>query len=287
MVGLANASAYAKCGQLVITSGNGKQSVDTVTVTVGGKAPTYVNPTLGPLTPTGSGAIQQAIDAAEPGDLIIVPPGTYFEMLLMWKPVRLQGVGASSSVIDAKTQPAGKLDPWRHQVNCLFGLAINGAPISSTNPFDPTPGSSTYTPLTCGSTNGTAWFGFSGASSNPQVDRLPMEGIVGWDTSVNGNLAQLLQEPSLMGAYEGAGITVLSKGVDTHGAAGYYGQGTSESAFPTGTTVLTAANCGQNTAHAVNPNPSNFQCNPSSIDGLTITDASQGGGGIFVHAWGA
>jgi len=26
--------------------------------------------------------------------------------------------------------------------------------------------------------------------------------------------------------------------------------------------------------------------NPSSIDGLGITDSSQGGGGIFVHGWG-
>ncbi len=32
--------------------------------------------------------------------------------------------------------------------------------------------------------------------------------------------------------------------------------------------------------------PSNFQCNPSSIDGLGIRNSSQGGGGIFVHAWG-
>ena len=44
-------------------------------------------------------------------------------MLLMWKPVRLQGVGAASSIINANTHPAGKLDPWRAQVNCLFGLA--------------------------------------------------------------------------------------------------------------------------------------------------------------------
>jgi len=27
-------------------------------------------------------------------------------------------------------------------------------------------------------------------------------------------------------------------------------------------------------------------CNPSSIDGLGITDSSQGGGAIFVHGWG-
>jgi hypothetical protein len=34
-----------------------------------------------------------------------------------------------------------------------------------------------------------------------------------------------------------------------------------------------------------NPFPSNFQCNPSRIDGLSVTNSSQGGGGIFVHAW--
>ena len=35
----------------------------------------------------------------------------------------------------------------------------------------------------------------------------------------------------------------------------------------------------------MNPNPSNFNCNPSGIDCIGITDASQGGGGIFVHGW--
>ena len=30
----------AQCGELVITAANGKQSIDTVTVTIGGKAPT-------------------------------------------------------------------------------------------------------------------------------------------------------------------------------------------------------------------------------------------------------
>ena len=123
--------------QLVITAGNGKQSIDTVTVTIGGKAPTHV---------AASASIQAAIDAAAPGDLIMIDPtctatagqcctparsdhdhhdrtGAYNEMLLMWKPVRLQGVGAASSIINANTHPAGKLDPWRQQVNCLFGLA--------------------------------------------------------------------------------------------------------------------------------------------------------------------
>ena len=66
-----------------------------------------------------SGSIQAAIDAAAPGDLIILDPvglntaAIHAELLLMWKPVRLQGVGAVNSVLDANTHPAGKLDPWR------------------------------------------------------------------------------------------------------------------------------------------------------------------------------
>jgi hypothetical protein len=250
-----------------------------------------------PLTQSGPGAIQQAIDAAKPGDLIMIPPGQYQEMLIMWKPVRLQGVGATSSVINANTQPAGKLDPWRAQINCLFGLATNGQPntgapgaagnkptLTNTNPFDPTGA------FQCGATGGSSWFGYSSVLNNPQVDRLPLEGVLGWDTTVNGNLAQLLQEPTLMGAYEGAGITVLSKGVNvpSNASTSYYGSG-SESAFPTGTVVLTGSgtDCLKGTGPgATNPFPSNFQCNPSSIDGLSITDSSQGGGGIYVHAWG-
>ncbi len=313
--------SQAQCGQLVITAGNGRQSVDAVTVTVGGKAPVHV---------AAAGTVQSAIDAAAPGDLIIVDPtcttgsgatatvvacttagatkspAAHREMLIMWKPVRLQGVGAASTIINADAHPAGKLlDPWRRHVNCLFGLTLQGVPYGNTTPFDP---SGTF------SCPDTGWNYFTGAGqtvtngaitagSSPQIDRLPLEATVGWDASLNGNLGELLQEPSLMGAYEGAGITVLGKGLDFHGQSPW-NDGSEAGAFPTVTTLLSGvvSNPGATTGAGHMPTgdanplckngpnnsnlyPSNFVCNPSSIDGLTVTNSSQGGGGIFVHGW--
>ncbi|HEX2661801.1 MAG TPA: choice-of-anchor D domain-containing protein [Candidatus Acidoferrum sp.] len=330
--------SQARCGQLVITAANGRQSIDTVTVTIGGKAPVHV---------AASGTIQSAIDTAMPGDLIIVDPtcstgtgatrtlvactptgvakspATHTEMLLMWKPVRLQGAGAASTIINANTQPAGKLlDPWRRHVNCLFGLTLQGVPYTSTgsgtsyvpgaHPYDPNYNGTAGSGFTCPDAG---WTNFNAQPDVPQIDRLPLEATVGWDATLNGNLAELLQEPSLMGAYEGAGITVLGKSLEFHGQAPW-NDGTEAGAFPTGTTLLmdVVANpggtpgttgalrvgdnnpfCHTGTYNATtgaftvtdqgNPYPSNFMCNPSSIDGLTVTNSSQGGGGIFVHGW--
>jgi hypothetical protein len=295
----------------------GRRSIDAVTVTIGGKPPVHV---------AASEKIQSYIDKADPGDLIIVDPtctptaaagaptgapvacsnsptqttteAAHNELLIMWKPVRLQGVGAASSVIDATTYPAGestdhagklRVQAWREQIVCLFGLGLNGSPIVTTpsttnpvlNPFDPTG------QLSC---PGTGWTHFTPDAYHVQVDRLPLEATVGWDANLNGNLAEQLQEPSLMGSLEGAGITVLAKGVDFHGGNPF--DPTLLAGFPTGTTLLqnTLSNPGgaecQTPGTLVNPYPSNYSCNPSSIDGLTITQSSQGGGGIFVHGWG-
>ena len=288
--GPANASQNARCGELVITTSTGQQSIDTVTVTIGGKAPTHI---------AASASIQTAIDKARPGDLLIVDPtctttgatptatacsatalhagtptqtasqGAHNELVVMWKPVRLQGVGAVSSIINANTHPAGKLNDWRTRIDCLMGLGVDGVPTSWK--------------ASCGS----GWSDFTAKPNVPQDDRLPLEAAVGWTASLNGNLAELLQEPSLMGALEGAGITVLSKGVDFHGADPW-SDGTEPGGMPPVTTLLQSGIPGSSNHcnDRTNPFPSNFMCNPSGIDGLTVTDSSQGGGGIFVHGWG-
>jgi len=268
------AVANMRCGELVITSSTGKRSIDAITVTVAGPNPKFVNGEN-----ATENAIQLAIDAAIPGDLILVAAGTYHENVIMWKPVRLQGAGAGSVTINADAHPSGKMDPWRRQVVCLFGLAINGVPRGPSNPdFDP---SGTYT---------------CPASQYLRADRIPFEAIVGWDATGNGNLAQLLQEPTLMGAYEGAGVTVLGRGIKIPTAStdfwGMQQVGTA-GAFPDGSVYLQTGSqlgsnsCARSTSDTTGRDygTSNFQCNPSRIDGFSITNSSQGGGGIFIHGW--
>jgi hypothetical protein len=54
-----------------------------------------------------------------PGDLILVEPGIYNEMVIMWKPVKLQGWGASSVVINARQSPTEGLAAWRRLASVL------------------------------------------------------------------------------------------------------------------------------------------------------------------------
>ena len=288
--------AQSLCGQVVVLSGSGKQSIDGITVTLGGKAPTIVTPTspsrdlhtFGDIFPT---PLQTAIDNASPGDLLIVEAGAYRENVIMWKPVRLQGVGNGVVSINADAQPAEKLAAWRRQISCLFGLTVQGAPNINNAGFDPEAGK-----YTCPS------------SMYFRADRLPFEGFVGWDTSSNGNLMQLVIEPSLMGAYEGAGITAVGRGVNQSrvpaASIDPWGQSTGGGPYAAGSVYLSTDPNSDGTKLLANPWTSsecktappsgntihdyytgNFDCNPSTIDGLTIHNSSQGGGGIFIHGW--
>ena len=176
-------------GELVITADNGNTSIDAVTVTVG-TTPTKRVPTT--IYPT----IQAAIDAATPGDLILIDAGTYNELVIMWKPVRLQGVGAASVIINAAKFPTSKLEAWRPAINNLFSV-------------DATTGNSTAT-----------------ATTPAQVDPLPTQTVTG---------GAVLLEPSVLGTEQGPGITVLAKnlpaGQCTGGATTTYGKPVTDSNF--------------------------------------------------------
>jgi hypothetical protein len=136
--------ATAKTGELVVTAANGKPTVDAITVTMGvaGETPILVEP-ANAKTATLDGLahpIQDAIDAANPGDLIMLDAGHYPELVIMYKPVRLQGVGAASVILNAAKYPTQKLRDWRVRINALFGLDLQGNTLPGVPAVDPLPG---------------------------------------------------------------------------------------------------------------------------------------------------
>jgi FtsP/CotA-like multicopper oxidase with cupredoxin domain len=105
-----------------ITGGSGdcadkRKSILGVTLTV---ASVNMHTRKAPKVVAAGQKIQAAIDAAAPGDLILVQPGIYEEMVVMTKPVRLQGWGALSTAITVVSTPAENLQAWRDFVGNLL-----------------------------------------------------------------------------------------------------------------------------------------------------------------------
>ena len=101
--------------------GDSRKSILAATVTVASALMhTARPPKVIPAGATGP-QIQAVIDAAttKPGDLVLVPPGIYEDMLVMTKPVRLQGWGAINTIINVVSTPAEKLQAWRDYVGNL------------------------------------------------------------------------------------------------------------------------------------------------------------------------
>jgi hypothetical protein len=121
-------------GQLVVTrADSGRSSVTGITVHVGGFAPVVVSPSSDPVaTP-----ITDAIHSAAAGDLIIVTEGFYPELVIMEKPVRLQGVGAASTVISAVKAPGEKLQNWRDRISGLVTANVVDLLPGQALDFDP------------------------------------------------------------------------------------------------------------------------------------------------------
>ncbi len=99
--------------ELVITRSNGNSTEHSITMTVSNDQPIRV---------AAGTSIQDAIDVAAAGDIILVEPGTYNELVIMWKPVKLQGAGAGSTFINSVKRPTEILESWRIKMDCLYGI---------------------------------------------------------------------------------------------------------------------------------------------------------------------
>lgn len=166
--------------QLTVAKSDGTVSPTGVTVTVvnsyiaglgGGRNVWSVAPDSTP----GATPIQTAIDMAQAGDLILVAPGVYDELIIMYKPVQLQGWGAPSATINAVKRPGEKVQLWRNKILDILDI-------------DHTPAGVPLVPA---------------AVPGPDrlADLLPGQNVA-FDPANN--------EPGLMTTSEGAGITVLA-----------------------------------------------------------------------------
>jgi hypothetical protein len=88
----------------------------------------YVNP--GGTYPT----IQAAVDAAAAGDTVQVAPGTYFEDVIIGKPLSLVGAGCGRSIINAMGLPIGIwIDGIDHPNPRLSNVVVTGFTIENAN----------------------------------------------------------------------------------------------------------------------------------------------------------
>lgn len=113
--------AGVSSGELMVTRDNGNATKVGVTVAIGPRDPTTIHRVSSSMVP-GATPIQDAIDSPDtnPGDLILVAPGKYNELVVLHKPVQLQGWGAGSTTISALRTPAELLKDWRIHVEELY-----------------------------------------------------------------------------------------------------------------------------------------------------------------------
>ncbi len=111
--------------QLAIVTANangGGSTVNGITLHVLGSGynPPIVN--VPPPPPAGSNAhaIQDAIDGAAAGSLLVLSPGVYNENVIVWKPLKLEGVGPGGIIGAHELQQRTPEDPRFHVVGSMI-----------------------------------------------------------------------------------------------------------------------------------------------------------------------
>ncbi len=123
---IATVPAGTETGQLRVVRSSGLESLTAVTVQIGlrqGANVIRVSPDANiNATPIQNAIGTDVIAGAKSNDLILVDCGTYNELVVMWKPVQLQGSG-ECTIINAVKTPPNKLEIWRGLVD---GLVSSG-----------------------------------------------------------------------------------------------------------------------------------------------------------------
>ena len=126
--------AGTQSGTLLVTRGdNDNETQVGVTLTVDNSAGLI-------LTVPQGGSIQATIDAATPGDLVMVPSGVYNENVIVDRSIRLQGYGAGSTVISGTNLPTNRAVEWRAAMNNKVAAGDAGLLPGQEGPINPTVG---------------------------------------------------------------------------------------------------------------------------------------------------
>ncbi len=185
--------AGATTGQLRVTNAAGVESPVGVTVTVGPLPSRMSVIQVLPSADPAATPIQDAIDMARPQDIIMLAPGTYNELVLMYKPVRLQGWGPYATILNARKVPAEKIASWRDKVATLLAAGA----------FELLPGQEGANPAVdfggegagitvLGSTTVRSRLQFRGGEHHARIDGLSITGAdAGGAILVNGHASHL------------------------------------------------------------------------------------------------
>jgi hypothetical protein len=115
-------------GELIVTRADGTATPVGVTLWVNDPKEPYVVHQVQPSTDPLASPIQDAIDLAGEGDIILIAPGNYAELTVMWKPVRLQGWGEGSVTLNASQSLSNRLLDQRQTIAYLLDPNGDGDP---------------------------------------------------------------------------------------------------------------------------------------------------------------